>query len=156
MIDVTFLLIVFFALVSRISDNERLDMSLARVREGAAVRADEESRVILNVIPAQEGVNARYSMAGRVFEATPDGIAALAEALAVEYRRQPRLAVLLRAYRATQYEWVEPAMRATTTAARLAGGGALPRLDFVVETEAGEMHSQRSRVTETTGVRDGA
>jgi hypothetical protein len=43
--------------------------------------------------------------------------------------------VHLRADRATRYEWVEPAMRAATTAARMAGGGALPRLDLVVVEE---------------------
>lgn len=136
MIDVTFLLIVFFALVSRLSDSERVDMTLAQVRDGAALRADEESRVILNAIPARDGSIGGYAMGGKIFDTTPDGIALLAETLAQEYRRQPRLAVRLRADRATHYEWVEPAMRATTTAARLAGGGALPRLDFVVETDA--------------------
>ena len=50
MIDVTFLLIVFFTLVSGIADNERVDMSLARVEAGATAQADEESRVMLNVI----------------------------------------------------------------------------------------------------------
>ena len=46
-------------------------------------------------------------------------------------------AVNLRADRDTMYEWVEPAMRAATTGARLAGGGALPRLDLVVEVGHG-------------------
>jgi|GEM_PF-269263 len=161
MIDVTFLLIVFFALVSRLSDNERVDMSLAQVREGAAIRADEEARVILNAIPAQDGTIGGYALAGKLFDATPDGIAALAEALALEYQRQPRLAVRLRADRATRYEWVEPAMRATTTAARLAGGGALPRLDFVVETDAVEVDRMEvgafnARTNAQRGVRDGA
>ena len=136
MIDVTFLLIVFFTLVSGIADNERVDMSLARVEAGATAQADEESRVMLNVIPAANGQIGGYLLAGKAFAATPDGIAQLADALADGYRRNPNLAVNLRADRDTMYEWIEPAMRATTTAASLAGGGALPRLNLVVIEES--------------------
>lgn len=136
MIDVTFLLIVFFALVSQIAGDEQVSMSLARVWPGAAVRADDDARAVLNVVPGEGDGCAGYALGPRVFEPTPDGIAALAEALAARYRTQPRLSVRLRADRATAYAFVEPAMRAVTTAARLAGGGALPRLDFVVEERA--------------------
>lgn len=136
MIDVTFLLIVFFALVSTISDRERVDLALARVAPGATAQADEESRVYLNVIPAGDGAIGGYMLQGAIFDATPDGIARLAEALADGYRRNPNLAVNLRADRASHYRWVEPAMRATTTAALLAGGDALPRLNLVVVEDA--------------------
>lgn len=135
MIDVTFLLIVFFTLVSGIADNERVDMALSRVPPGASAQANEESRVMLNVIPATDGRIGGYLLAGETFDATPDGVARLADTLAGLYRRNPNLAVHLRADRATLYEWVEPAMRATTTAASLAGGGALPRLNLVVLEE---------------------
>ena len=64
-----------------------------------------------------------------------DGAARLAQALAAGYRANPQLAVNVRADRATHYQFVEPAMRAATTAARIAGGGALPRLNLVVEEE---------------------
>jgi len=101
MIDVTFLLIVFFTLVSGIADNERVDMSLARVDGGATAQADEESRVMLNVIPAANGQIGGYLLAGKAFDATPDGIAQLAAALADGYRRNPNLAVNLRADRDT-------------------------------------------------------
>ena len=135
MIDVTFLLIVFFTLVSGIADNERVDMALARVTPGASAQANEDSRVMLNVIPATDGRIGGYLLAGETFDATPDGVARLADTLTGLYRRNPNLAVNLRADRATMYEWVEPAMRATTTAASLAGGGALPRLNLVVLEE---------------------
>lgn len=133
MIDVTFLLIVFFALVSQIAGDEQVALSLARVWPGAAVRAEDDARAVLNVVPGEGDACAGYALGPRVFEPTPDGIAALAEALAVRYRSQPRLSVRLRADRTTAYAFVEPAMRAVTTAARLAGGGAMPRIDFVVE-----------------------
>ena len=118
MVDVSFLLLVFFMLISRIGDTERTELDLAAVSAGAAVAADDEVRFVLNVIPAANGATGGYALNGVVYEATPDGIALLAESIAEGY--------------ATNYEWVEPAMRATTTAARIAGGGALPRLNLVV------------------------
>ena len=135
MIDVSFLLIIFFALVSQISDSERVELSLPRVSSGAAAEPEEEARFVLNAIPAQGGAIGGYALNGLIYDASPDGVARMAEAIAEGYRRNPRLAVNLRADRATRYEWVEPAMRATTTAAKVAGGGALPRLNLVVEEE---------------------
>lgn len=135
MIDVSFLLIVFFVLVSRISSTEQVPLDLAKVRAGAAVRPDEEARVVLSVIPGRDGAAAGYACGAVVAPATAEGIATVAELLTEAYRRNPRLAVRLRADRATHFSWVEPAMRAATAAARTAGGGALPRLDLVVVEE---------------------
>ena len=53
MIDVTFLLIVFFALVSQIAGDEQVALSLARVWPGAAVRAEDDARAVLNVVPGE-------------------------------------------------------------------------------------------------------
>lgn len=133
MIDVSFLLIIFFVLVSRIGDAEQAELAVPMVRAGAAVRAEDDGRVVLNVVPGVDGASAGYQLGSTMFEATPAGIAEMAEAIAEGYRRNSNLAVRLRADRATRYQWVEPAMRAVSTAARLAGGGALPRLDLVVE-----------------------
>lgn len=133
MIDVSFLLIVFFVLVMRISGSEQAELTVPAVREGVALRPEEEARAVLNVLPGEGGAAAGYLLSGEEIAATPEGIALLAERLAEGYRRNPRLAVHLRADRTTRYEWVEPAMRAATTAARLAGGGAMPRLDLVVK-----------------------
>lgn len=144
MIDVSFLLVVFFVLVTRITDAEQSPMSLPEVRAGTAALAEDEARIVLNVMLGPDGTSSGYSVGATRFDASPDGVARLAEQLAEGYRRNPRLAVHLRADRSTRYEWVEPAMRAATTAARRAGGGALPRLDLVVEEHAGE------------GVRDGS
>jgi biopolymer transport protein ExbD len=138
LIDVSFLLIVFFALVSGIASREQAKMSLSRVREGVAARPDDDARWVLNVLPASDGASAGYALNGEVYAVDADGAERLAEALAEGYRANPRLEVNLRADRATHYRFVEPAMRAATTAARLAGGGALPRLNLVVEELRGE------------------
>ncbi len=133
LIDVSFLLVVFFVLVSRIGDAEQAALALPSVAAGSAVRAEEDARIVVNVLPGEDGIAIGYTVAARQFSATPEGIAALAERLAEAYRENPKLSVRLRADRSTHFEWVEPAMRAVSTAARLAGGGALPRLDLVVE-----------------------
>ncbi len=133
MIDVSFLLLVFFILISRIGDSERIELALAGVSPGVAMKSEDEVRFVLNVLPAANGGTGGYALNGVVYEATADGIARLAESISEGYRLNPMLAVNLRADRSTHYEWVEPAMRAATTAARLAGGGALPRLNLVVE-----------------------
>ena len=143
MIDVSFLLIVFFALVSGITNREQARMSLSRVREGVAARPDDDSRWVVNVLPAADGSSGGYGLNGVVYPADADGAARLAEALADGYRANPRLEVNLRADRATRYLFVEPAMRAATTAARLAGGGALPRLNLVVEEDRAEKGALR-------------
>lgn len=148
LIDVSFLLIVFFALVSGINGREQAKMDLARVTPGAAAKPSDDARWVLNVLPARDGGCAGYALNGMVVDATADGVARLAEALAEGYRANPRLAVNLRADRATRYEFVEPAMRAATTAAMLAGGGALPRLNLVVDL-AGDERVESNPPTES-------
>ena len=160
MIDVSFLLIVFFALVSGIANREQASMSLSRVPEGAAARPDDDARWVLNVLPAADGASAGYALNGATYAADADGAARIAEALAEGYRTNPRLEVNLRADRTTHYRFVEPAMRAATTAARLAGGGALPRLNLVVEETRGGTEEPRGGTEEPRGgkgsVADGA
>ncbi|MFM1805023.1 MAG: hypothetical protein RL136_1902 [Planctomycetota bacterium] len=145
MIDIAFLLTVFFVLVSRISDAEQVELALPTVREGAAERAEDEARIVLNVLPGEHGAALGYAAGNARFDATPEGMEALARFLADGYRRNPRLAVQLRADRATHYAWVEPAMRAATTGARLAGGDALPRLDLVVREDPGRAPREMER-----------
>ena len=55
MIDVAFLLIVFFAVVSGISNRDHAAMLLAQIRAGAATRPDEAARWVLNVLPSGDG-----------------------------------------------------------------------------------------------------
>ena len=55
MIDMTFLLIVFFVLVSRIVDLESADMDLPHPRDPASEPASEENRAVLNVMPGPLG-----------------------------------------------------------------------------------------------------
>ena len=48
MIDMTFLLIVFFVLVSQVVDNESADLELPRLTDPASEPASEENRAVIN------------------------------------------------------------------------------------------------------------
>ncbi|MSR42297.1 MAG: biopolymer transporter ExbD [Phycisphaerales bacterium] len=139
MIDVSFLLIVFFVLVSRISDAERAPLELPEVRAGVVEEGREEARVVLSVLPGENGRARGYRLDLDEFPASPDGLVMLTEALSALYRGNPTLAVNLRADRSTHYEWISPCFRAATTAATLAANapnapseGIVPRMNLVV------------------------
>jgi len=135
MIDVTFLLIVFFVLVSQIVDVENVDMDLPNPHDPKTMSMADEHRVIINVEPADSGVGEirHYKIGTRVFSPTEDGVNAMIEHLAAMYGRDPDLNINLRADRATHYEWVEPAMQAITLAASRSGNAEIaPRINLVV------------------------
>ncbi len=136
MIDVTFLLIVFFVLVSQIVEVENVDLELPRPQEPASVLPGEAQRIVINVIPAPDGRAGAYRMGGRTFSADTEGLAALGASLAGRYRDNPALRVNLRADRATHYRWVEPVFRAVSAAARLSGRDDVEgRINLVVVKE---------------------
>ncbi len=121
MIDVTFLLIVFFVVVSQIVEVENVDLDLPTPQEPVSELPGEESRVVINVVPGATGKASGYRMAGRMYPAGTQGIEALTESLAARYSENPGLSVNLRADRTTQYVWVEPVFQAVSAAARRCG-----------------------------------
>lgn len=132
MIDVTFLLIVFFVLVSQIVEREHVEMRLPELSDPATVPLAEEGRVVLNVLPGEGGDAAGLRLAGETFAASEAGRDALAERLAGMLRRDPGLDVQLRADRATRYRAVAPVLDAVRRAGTLAGVKLPPRLNLVV------------------------
>ncbi len=136
MIDMTFLLIVFFVLVSQIVEVENVDLDLPAPREPVSVLPGEEARVVINVLPGAAGKASGYRMGGRMYAAGTHGIQALTERLAGRYRENPGLSVNLRADRATQYLWIEPVFQAVSAAARLSGRREVTgRVNLVVTRE---------------------
>ncbi|MCH8163987.1 MAG: biopolymer transporter ExbD [Planctomycetes bacterium] len=121
MIDVAFLLIVFFVVVSQIVEIESVQLDLPAPQDPASERPGEEQRAVINVIPAAGGKTLGYRLGSRVFAADTQGIEAMTAELAALYQRNPTLDINLRADRTTHYEWVEPALQAVSTAARLSG-----------------------------------
>lgn len=121
MIDVTFLLIVFFVLVSQIVEVENVDLDLPRPEAAASELPGEKSRIVINVVPGAGGDAAGYRMSNRRYVADTAGLEAMARSLAAMYRENPSLGVNLRADRRTDYRWVEPVFQAVSAAARLSG-----------------------------------
>ena len=139
MIDVTFLLIVFFVLVSQIVEVESVKLNLPAPADPATELPADEQRVVINIVPDQPAVTGRaieYRVGSRRFLATDDGVEALADHVMKLYAGNPALRINLRADRDTQYEWVEPVLQAISLAARRSGdGGITARVNLVVVKE---------------------
>ena len=121
MIDVTFLLIIFFVLVSQIVEVENADLDLPRPVEAASELPDDQPRIVINVLRGAGGDAVGYRMSNKRYMADTTGLEALARSLAAMYRQNPALGVNLRADRRTDYRWVEPVFQAVSAAARLSG-----------------------------------
>jgi len=136
MIDVTFLLIVFFVLVSRIVDLESVSMELPEPDEPLSQKPIDEQRTIINVIPGPAGSAEGYRISGRHFAPGPDSFDAMVSHLASLYRANPTLMINLRADRSTRYEWIEPALRSVSEAARASGVPAIDaRINLVIQRD---------------------
>ena len=139
MIDVTFLLIVFFVLVSQIVEVENVELKLPELEEPATELPETEQRSVINVVPGFEGRALEYRLGGRSFPAGTEGVELLTGHLASLLQTNPTLRVNLRADRHTHYEWVQPALQAVSEAsgrAGAAGGAAVtPRVNLVVIRE---------------------
>jgi len=122
MVDVVFLLIVFFVLVSQISSGERVEMDLPRLDEAAAPARTGQERLIINVIEGERP----FVIGARSWEDAPAGLAGLTQTIrsAREEGRADRIVV--RAGRAVASERALRAIRAATEAGaeRIDLGGA--------------------------------
>ncbi len=121
MIDVTFLLIIFFVLVSQIVEVENADLDLPRPQDAASELPGEQPRVVINVLRGAGGDAVGYRLSNQRYMADTAGLEALARNLAAMYQQNPALGVNLRADRRTDYRWVEPVFQAVSAAARLSG-----------------------------------
>ncbi len=124
LIDVTFLLIVFFMLVLQITDLDNVEMALPTPQDPVSELFGDQHRVVIQVVPADpaDRSTAKGYQLGELFFATDtEGRKNLANALAERYRRNPALEVNLRADRSTHYQWVDLVFRAVNEAATLSG-----------------------------------
>lgn len=136
MIDVTFLLIVFFVLVSQIVEVENVPMELPAPVDPPTEHAGDEQRVVINVIPGPDGRADGWRFGSIVHTPDADGLAQITARLSDAFSANPHVQVNLRADRRTRYEDVEPVMRAVGDAARTAVGGPYDaRLNVVVLRE---------------------
>ncbi len=133
LLDVTFLLIVFFVLVSKINEVERWELELPQLRAPLTEPPEDEQRVVINVIPAPGGAILGYRVGLAEFAGDDAGIAAMTSHLAALYRMTPGVNINVRADRSTHYEFIEPALSAVAAAAQSAPAGTVvPRINLVV------------------------
>ena len=139
MIDVTFLLIVFFVLVSQIVEVENPEnLRLPEPTAAETIKPEEGERAVINILPLPDGSIERYKVGSRLFDPDAEGVAAMVEHLAGLFQRNPGVQVNLRADRGTQYEHVQPVFEAVSAAAARAGiEGLSPRINLVVINEEG-------------------
>ncbi len=128
LIDVTFLLIVFFMLVSNIVSNERVPMVVPQLEDSKTRELGDIEKVVVSIAPASFSGDARLDApldhpgqaryvqlgAGQRFQLTQ--LPQLTEALRRETQKNPEVEVLLRGDAALYYGQVQPIMDAITAA----------------------------------------
>jgi biopolymer transport protein ExbD len=126
MIDVTFLLIVFFVVVSQIVDSDAVSMDLPSPDHAVAGIPDKQNRVVVNIIPLEDGDVAGIMVGGHTI--AWDAMHELAAIVDSRVRGGAK-EVHLRADRATKYEYVHQVIEA------IRGVRSTVRLQLVIEGE---------------------
>ena len=126
MIDVTFLLIVFFVVVSQIVDAEAVPMDLPAPDHAVAGVSDEPDRVIVNLVPLDGG-----EVAGIIVGGHSIAWDSMDELTAIVHTRLQGGAsdVHLRADRATKYTHIHHVIEAIRAV------GTTPRVQLVISGE---------------------
>lgn len=117
LIDVVFLLITFFMLVAQIQRTRLEALDLPRLSAAETTKAEHDAAAVVNVLPlGTSGESRGYRFGARTFVETPEGLAALVEALRTSLQQQPEANVLVRAARTEMYERVHPLLAAMAQA----------------------------------------
>lgn len=118
MIDVVFLLMVFFMLVAQLSNDRVVTMLLPKLSSAWSARAGDEARAIVNVVPPERRAieGGAYRLGTLVFDDSEAGIEGLTRALEAVRRREPAVRVVVRAGRAEAYDRVHPVLAAVSSA----------------------------------------
>ncbi len=112
LIDVVFLLIVFFMLVSQFASAENVPMDLPKPEQSQAVKAKLTNRVVINCLLATPSSPAT---SGAAYSIGPLRVASLDELsarLAAAKAANPKLQVVIRADRRLPYRTVHAVMKA--------------------------------------------
>jgi biopolymer transport protein ExbD len=112
MIDVVFLLIIFFLVSSHLARQEtQLDLDLPQAASGRRPEEDQVRRVVVNVLP-ETGTEGRVQVGGKLL--APDELSSLIE---FESRRSDEpLEVRIRSDRRVPYRVIEPILVACARA----------------------------------------
>ncbi len=116
MIDVTFLLIIFFMLVSQITQSETDPIHVPRPTDSVARERKYPHKLTITLVHDGEGGVRRYKVGSRLAE-NMDVVRSIAEEsrLAAEAEGE-ELQVIVRADRDVQYQYVRPVLEAVAQA----------------------------------------
>lgn len=137
MIDMTFLLVVFFVVVSTITEAESVEMKLPGPDPTASAAPTREPRMVVNVVPDERGEATGYRLNGIDYELDRRGLEALGMRLQALYEANPDLMINLRADRRTEQRHIAPVLESVTEAAGRAGKTTPARVNLVVVRERG-------------------
>ena len=142
MIDMTFLLVVFFILISRISEVEQIPMELPEPRNAYSTLPSDQLRAIVNLPADDEGNVNSLHLNAEVFNPDAAGHQKFSQALAVLLSRNSELEITLRADKRLPYSDVLITMDAISEAGSIAQikGGVRMNLAIINEgTKAREV-----------------
>lgn len=121
LIDLAFLLIVFFVLIARMSGEQLPAVDLPEPHRAALSPITSGQRIAVNVI--RDGDRTLLSLGAQRFAADAEGERALTLALAQRIARDRTIPVDVRADRSLRYEDVQPVLRAVARAAAREANG---------------------------------
>ena len=133
LVDVVFLLIIFFVLVSRVVDMDRVRMDLPAPNPAATMPQPERPAAVVNVIPGDSGRSKGYRLDGQTYSPDQAGEAGLQAALAAHLRSNAMTSVVIRADRQARSGQVLPVIDVARQAASAAGMSIPIRVELAVE-----------------------
>ena len=114
MIDVVFLLLIYFVLIAQFSSRQRAEVQLPAPEPSAAKAIHSSDALTVTVICDEQGKLLAYQIEGRTFE--PEQVDVLTQTLLVRRRANPRMQVNLRADRRADARVIEALMAACARA----------------------------------------
>jgi len=116
MIDVTFLLIIFFMLVSQINQSETDPIHVPRPTDSKAREMKYPNKLIITLVHNGEGGVRRYKVGSRLAESMADVRNIVEGSYELAQSEGERLDVIVRADRDVQYRFVRPVLEAIAKA----------------------------------------
>ncbi|MSR34011.1 MAG: hypothetical protein EXS12_04335 [Phycisphaerales bacterium] len=135
LIDMSMLLIVFFALVSQIGISDFVKMNLPAPAPSAAAPPRNEPRLVMNAITNDKGIVTAWRFSSMDFNPDSAGIASLSAAVAAAIRETPTIEVHLRADANVPFADISPVLEQVGKAATDAVPGYSVKLRLAVQPE---------------------
>ena len=131
LIDLSFLLVIFFVLVLRISSAERVPLELPSPEESVSKLPDDDRRTVVSVVPdPSDPSRATIQAGGRLFTLDEGGLAEFLDFVATARAASPDTLLNVRADASLPYSAVRPVLEAIADS-----GVTPPKVQLVVRRE---------------------